>query len=163
MKSITLILLTAAFPAVVLAESGHQDRDTATITSFIAAQARKERGDEYEEARKVVAGDLNGDGVPETIVLYTIEGQRGSNNYIQYLAVFERRNGRLAPLAHAAVGGKLRRSVELSGINGKKITLATLSYGPRDAACCPSIKGTAWYTLAGRNLREVTAQQSRTR
>ena len=55
-----------------------------------------------------MTGDLTHDGEPETVVLYTIEGQGGSNLYIQYLAVFAQKNGKLTPLTHADVGGKRR-------------------------------------------------------
>src|SRR5678816_1718386 len=65
----------------------HQNEDLVTIGSFIVRQARLERGEEYEDARKVVTGDLNGDGIPEAVVLYTIESQGGSNNYIQYFCL----------------------------------------------------------------------------
>src|ERR1041385_8478333 len=92
--------------------SGFQGTDTALIDAFITRQAKRERGEEYSEARKVVSGDLTHDGQPETVVLYTIEGQGGSNLHIQYLAVFARRNGKLSPLTHMDVGGKSTRGVE---------------------------------------------------
>ena len=135
----------------------YQNQDLATINSFIARQARRERGEEYEDARKVMAGDLNGDGVPETVVLYTIESQGGSNNYIQYLAVFARRGGHLVAVTHTAVGGKSRRSVDLSSVNNRRVNLETLLYAPKDASCCPSLKATTSYVLRGGKLREHKA------
>lgn len=138
-----------------------QDQDLVTIGSFIVRQARLERGEEYEDARKVVAGDLNGDGIPETVVLYTIESQGGSNNYIQYLAVFARRDGHLVAVTHTPVGGKSRRSVNLGSVNNRRVNLETLSYAPKDASCCPSIKATTSYVLLGQTLREQKAQRSK--
>jgi hypothetical protein len=146
----TILTLSLFSPAV----SSNQDGDTATIRSYIASQARRERGQEYEDARKVMSGDLNRDGSPETVVLYTIEGQRGSNNYIQYLAVFAQHKGQLVPVAHTAVGGKSYRSIELNSVDKERINLDTLSYGPKDASCCPSVKGTTSYALVGTKLRE---------
>ena len=143
--------------------SYHDQDDLAMISSFIARQAHRERGEEYEDARKVVTGDLNGDGIPETVVLYTIESQGGSNNYIQYLAVFARRSGHLVAVAHTPVGGKSRRSIELSSVEKQRVNLQTLSYAPRDASCCPSIKGTTSYVLVGQSLREHKATQSKGR
>ena len=140
-----------------------QDRDLASIRSYIANQARRERGAEYEDARKVMTGDLNGDGSPETVVLYTIEGQRGSNNYIQYIAVFAPRHGRLVPIAHTAVGGKSYRSIELNSVDKQRVNLDTLSYGPKDASCCPSVKGTTSYALIGPKLREQKVPPSQGR
>lgn len=131
-----------------------QDQDTATIDTFIAHQARLARGEEYKEARKVMTGDLNHDGIADVAVLYTIEGQNGSNNYVQYLAVFLRTKDALVPVAHIGTGGKSNRSVELTSIDDNIIHLATLSYGPKDASCCPSIKGKTHYILIGRRLQE---------
>jgi hypothetical protein len=102
----------------------------------------------------VLVGDLTNDGAPETVVLYTIESQGGRNLHIQYLAVFVRKNGRLSALTHSDVGGKSVRSVELTSIQDNSIMLVTMSYGPKDAQCCPSVKGTTRYVLAGKTLRE---------
>src|SRR5690349_23208246 len=111
---VVLLFVSAVFP---------QDQDKATIDKFISNQATRERGEEYPDARKVVTGDLNGDGMPETIVLYSIEGQNGTNNHIQYLAVFKRVNGRLVHMTHIQVGAKLYRDVELDSITNGVINL----------------------------------------
>jgi hypothetical protein len=141
--------------------SGYQDADRVVIDTFIARQAHRQRGQEYGEARKVIAGDLTHDGVPETVVLYTIEGQRGSNLYVQYLAVFVRHKGTLSALTHADVGGKSVRSLELRSIEENSIFLDTMNYGPKDAECCPSVKGTTRYVLSGKILREQKANKGR--
>ena len=153
--TLTIILLCSADRVSAL-----QDNDTALIDAFISRQATRERGEEYREARKVVTGDLTHDGQPETVVLYTIEGQGGSNLHIQYLAVFARRNGKLSPLTRIDVGGKSTRGVELVSVENDSIMLDTLNYGPKDASCCPSVKGTTRYVLSGARLRE---QQRRKR
>ena len=137
-----------------------QDEDTSVIDNFIARQARRERGEEYREARKVVVGDLTHDGTPETVVLYTIEGQGGSNLHIQYLAVLIRRNDKLSLLTYSDVGGKSTRSVELTSVENNSILLDTMAYGPKDASCCPSVKGTTRYVLAGRHLHEQKPRSS---
>jgi GNAT superfamily N-acetyltransferase len=143
--TITIVLLWAS-PDV----HAMHDQDTAAIDAFIVRQARRERGEEYKDARKIAAGDLNHDGVADTAVLYTIEGQGGSNNHTQYLAVFVRGKA----VANVAVGGKSYRSVELTSVSDNKIHLDTLDYAPKDAACCPSKKGTTEYALVGGVLRE---------
>ncbi len=154
--AITLVFLWLHAPA-----AGFDDQDTAVIDNFIARQARRERGEEYKEARKVAAGDLNHDGTPETAVLYTIEGQGGSNLYLQYVAVFVRKNGRLEASTHAEVGGKSTRSVEQISIAGNTIRLDTLEYGPKDAACCPSAKGKTTYVLRDNRLQEQKGTAAR--
>lgn len=147
----TLLFVLLCFPNIA---SAFQDNDTAAIDAFIARQAKRERGEEYPDARKVLTGDLTHDGQPETVVLYTIEGQGGSNLHIQYLAVFVRRKGKLSLLTHADVGGKSTRGVELTSIENNSILLGTLNYGPKDASCCPSVKGTTRYVLSGGRLLE---------
>jgi len=156
MKSMSLILVFLFFPTPAICTI--QDQDATVIDTYIARQARRERGEEYKDARKVIVGNLNNDDSPETVVLYTIESQGGTNNYVQYIAVFVRRNGKLAPLTRAAVGGKSRRSVELISIDHKTIQLETLDYGPNDASCCPSIRGRTQYVLVRGILRELKSR-----
>jgi hypothetical protein len=156
------ILTPFAFDAAVSSYL-HQNQDLETIGSFIARQARQELGEEYEDARKIETGDLNGDAVPETVVLYTIESQGGSNNYIQYLAVFARRDGHLVAVTHTPVGGKSRRSVDLDTVNNRRVDLKTLSYAQKDASCCPSIKGRTSYVLLGQTLQEHKAPRNKGR
>jgi hypothetical protein len=164
MKSLTLyISIFLILQASANMASGFQDDDTSVIDSFIARQAKRERGEEYREARKVVTGDLTHDGQPETVVLYTIEGQGGSNLHIQYLAVFVRRRGKLSFLTRADVGGKSARAVELISVENDSILLDTLTYGPKDASCCPSVKGTTSYVLSGGRLREQRRARARPR
>ena len=132
-----------------------QNADTAVIEKFIAKQATRDAGEEYEDARKVMAGDLNRDGVSDVVVLFTIEGQNGTNNYVQYLAVFVRAKGGLVPAAHTVVGGKLNRDVELQSIKNNVIFCKTLSYRANDPASTPSKKGKARFVLIRRRLKEL--------
>jgi hypothetical protein len=156
-RSLPIVFIIIAFLLICLhnISLGSQDADTVVIDSFIERQAKRERGEEYREARKVVAGDLTHDGDPETVVLYTIEGQGGSNLYVQYLAIFVRRKGKLSALTHADVGGKSTRGVELKAVGNNSILLVTLNYGPKDASCCPSVKGTTSYVLSAGSLLEM--------
>jgi hypothetical protein len=124
----------------------------AVVNKFISGQEAELGGKEYEGARKFVAGDLNHDGVSDLVVLYTIEGAGGGNSYTQYLAVFVRLEEKLTPTAHTVVGGKGYRAAHLEGIADNVISLTTLSYGPHDAMCCPSIKGSARFVLADGKL-----------
>ena len=146
-KLIGLMLLTC-----VAAHA--QNSDAAVISKFIAAQARELHGQEYRDARKVLTGDLDHDGVADAAVLYTIEGMNGGNNYVQYLAVFLRENGKLVAAAHTVVGGKLNREVSLQAIQDGVIVFRTKSYAKNDAACCPSKPGTARFALADGKLTE---------
>src|SRR5438552_3699965 len=113
------------------------ESDKATINRFISQQAKRERATEYEEARSIVKGDLNADSAEDAVVLYTIEGQGGSNQYIQYLAVFINRKGKLAYATHQMVGRKNQRSIDSVSIKDGKIDLHTLEYLPTDATRSP--------------------------
>jgi len=154
MKSRLIFTFVIVMSCFANTASALQDVDSSFIDSFITRQAKRERGEEYQDARKVVIGDLTHDAQAETVVLYTIEGQGGSNLHIQYLAVFVRRKGKLSPLTHMDVGGKSTRGVELISVENNSILLDTLNYGPKDASCCPSVKGTTSYVLSGGRLRE---------
>jgi hypothetical protein len=132
-----------------------QDADKQVIDKFIATQAKQEDGEEYEAARKVVAGDLNRDGISDVAVLYTIEGQNGTNNYYQYLAVFVRSKGRLVPAAHTAVGGKQNREVDLKSVKDNLIYCHTLAYRENDPSSTPSKPGTARFKLVRHKLKEL--------
>ena len=144
---------TAFWAVIAFALTVHGQVPSA-IDSFIRKQAKQEHGEEYQAARSVVVADLNGDGVPDTTVLYTIEGQNRSNNYVQYLAVFLGSKAGLVPAAHTAVGGKNSRSVELKTVHGSTIHLATMDYAPNDPSCCPSVKGETAFVLTGGTLKE---------
>jgi hypothetical protein len=128
--------------------------DKSIINSFITRQAKRERATEYQEARSIIKGDLNADGAEDAVVLYTLEGQGGSNQYVQYLAIFIDRKERLAYVTHQVVGGKNRRSIDAVSIKDGKINLQTLEYLPNDASCCPSKKGQLRFILSGGKLKK---------
>ena len=154
MKNSRCLTVLVVFFWFAFAALAFDDPDTKLIDTHILTQARTQRGEEYKEARKVVTGDLNHDGIPDLAVLYTIEGQGGTNRSIQYLEVFVRSSGKLAAAARVEVGGKGNRFVELQSIKDNIIHLETLEYGTKDAACCPKEKGETSYVLAGNALRE---------
>jgi hypothetical protein len=155
MKNMLMFALLVTLPVMSAPVSSAQNKDTSIITGFISKQATQEGGEEYEGARKVVAGDLDRDGVADLAVLYTIEGQNGSNNYVQYLAVFTRNEDGLVPVTHTVIGGKTNRSVALKSIRDNVISFKTLNYGPKDAACCPSKKGATRFVLVNSKLKEL--------
>lgn len=158
LKLIVVTLMLSLTSSVSLSQS---PEDVAVIKKFIASQESDANGSEYPEAEKIVVGDLNHDGVPDAVVLYTLEGQNGGNNYIQYLAAFVRKNGSLVHVADTPVGGKLRRDVDLSAISNNEVVLKTTAYAKRDPACCPTIKGSTKYVLVGNKLQEVKAARPR--
>lgn len=154
MKTSVALLTLVAIAGVSSLTALAQSDDQAVIDKYIAGQAAKEQGEEPDGVRKVIEGDLNRDGVADVAVLYTIEGQNGSNNYVQYVAVFLRKNGKLMFAARAAAGGKNRRAIEITSIKNNAMLFDTTAYGPRDPSCCPTLKGKTKYVLAGAKLVE---------
>ena len=155
MKRMLMFVLPFLFAVTPSFASPSQNPDTTVVDQFISKQAKQEDGEEYADARKMLVGDLNRDGVPDVAVLYTIESQNGTNNYLQYLDVFVRTKGKLVPAAHTVVGGKLNRDVDLQSIKNNVIRFKTLSYRASDPASTPSRKGTARFMLIKRKLKEL--------
>ncbi|HWH77216.1 MAG TPA: hypothetical protein VNT76_07580, partial [Candidatus Binatus sp.] len=110
--------------------------------------------DERKTSNVQVIRDVNRDGIADVVVLYTIESQGGSNNCVQHLAVFLRKDGKLSGTAHVSAGGKSFRSVELASIANNEIRLQTLNYAPKDPTCCPTLKGETRYILTSGKLLE---------
>src|SRR5262249_48609342 len=132
-----------------------QDSGLTTVKSFISHQAKTLHGEEYEEARKVLRGDVNGDGKEDIVVLYTLEGFGGGNNYSQYLAVFLASGTTFRHAADTVVGGKRMRDADLTSVTGSTINLDTKEYRKNDPACCPSHAAKARYHLVGTKLTEI--------
>jgi hypothetical protein len=150
--------IVAAFFALTIGNAQlaySQANENAVVDRYISRQAKSGRCDEFPDARKTLRGDVNGDGRADVIVLYTLEGCDGANNWAQNLAVFLRKGRSIQYAVHAVVGGKLNRSVELMSISGNRIDLDTKGYRSSDAACCPSRKGKTNYAFSNGKLREV--------
>jgi hypothetical protein len=138
---------SAAPPALQPADQKVIDKYLSNLASHLGGQIPE------EVPQTVRTGDLNHDGTPDVAVLFTIEGP--GNGYAQYLAVFLRTDGKLAPLDHATVGGKFYRAAKLISIQDGIINLATTGYAAHDPTCCPTIKGTTQYQLVDNKLKEV--------
>jgi hypothetical protein len=110
------------------------------------------RVQEFVEGRKIMRGDVTGDGREDLIVLFTLE--RG-DLWVQYLAAISSAG---APLATAEVARKGVRAVDLDRTAGTLIQLTTKRYAPDDPACCPSLLQRTTYALRGRHLKELKAR-----
>lgn len=124
------------------------------IDRYIAGVAKVSDADEYKEARKIIYGDLDGDGDEDAAAQFTIEGMGGGNNYGFYLAVFKNENGKFKGITDEAIGGKLNRDVTFTKIENGKMLFDTKEYDADDGACCPSIEGKTSYILEGKKLVE---------
>jgi hypothetical protein len=101
-----------------------------------------------KETRKSCEGDLNGDGHGDVVVIYSIEGVGGGNDWTQYATVLTSTPQGYAATVPKEVGGKSVRAVDGCTVSGSGVDLVLKTYGPKDGSCCPSVPGTARYTFA---------------
>lgn len=119
------------------------------INGLIAVETENEGGDEYIENRQVVYVDLNGDGQPDAVVLFTIEGQGGGNGSYQVLAGFYRSGAGWAYQGHTTVFGA---ATDVKPVGPQLVAVTSLTSGPDDPRCCPSIETVERYSWNGRGF-----------
>ena len=96
--------------------------------------------------------DLDGDGKSDLIVLFNVEPRDG-NDHRGFMAVFLSSDPPDAkPIIVPTDGRGERDAVEIA-VTGRRITLDTLEYLPKDPMCCPSGKGKLTFELVGRELK----------
>lgn len=116
----------------------------------------REDADEYTEARKIVYGDVDGDGAKDAVVQYTLEGFGGGNLWSQNLAVFINKKGVYKMSADETVGGKFFRGFTLLKVVGNQIIGATETC-PRDTPqglCKNPKRKQVKYVLLNSKLKE---------
>ncbi len=78
-------------------------------------------------------GDINGDGLPESVVFLTLSA--GGSGELVYLCVVGRRDGFPANLATSLVGDRVQ--IRSGKILDSSILIDVVEAGPQDASCCP--------------------------
>ncbi len=129
-----------------------------SLNAAIDAHIEKVKEDqtEYQEARKIVYGDVNGDGTKDAVVQYTLEGAGGGNSWGQSLAVFLSKKGEYRLAGDETVGGKFFRSFTLQKVVGRKI-IGMSETCPTDepqGICKNPRKKQVGYVLLGSKLKE---------
>lgn len=79
-------------------------------------------------------GDLDGDGVPETVVAL-VQSSGGSGSFV-YIAAVATRNGEIQNVATRLLGDRVR--IQAADIEDGVIRLTALRAGEDDAMCCPT-------------------------
>lgn len=103
-------------------------------------------------------GDLDGDGLAETIVLlWETSGGSGTRDF---LAVTARKGGGVSSLATALIGDRVQ--VKSGRIADRQITLDLVRAGPEDAACCPSERAQVVWVLTENGLERAAEEVSGT-
>jgi hypothetical protein len=133
---------------------GGQASDEAVIDNAIAITASSEAGDEYTDARKVAAGDLNGDGASDSAALFTIE-DGAKNTSTQFLSAFLRQSDGSLKFASTTPVGRAGDAINGVAVEEGAIRLKTLTLGPDDSDCCPSVEGRVEYLLHNGKLKQV--------
>ncbi len=128
--------------------------DTEIINAAIAAHALQDGASEYAEGRHSIIGDLTGDGVPEVVALYTLEGAGGGNGSVSNLAVFVREAGQLKHVETTTVWGGAQDVRLEDGV----VLVKTLVHAPDDPRCCPTLEEEVGYVFHGNRWRQVVAQ-----
>jgi hypothetical protein len=152
MKSIyILLLMVMAAPALAadLRELNHQ-----VDKVVVRTKGKDTHAVEYRKARTIHFVDVDGDGVQDAIVFFTIEGMAGGNNYEQYLTVLKGQPSGFLPLDTVLVGGGALggASYERPTVKEKRITIQRTEYADEDSRCCPSIKSSITLVLQDSKL-----------
>ncbi|QVQ78227.1 hypothetical protein KIY13_05615 [Pseudomonas lundensis] len=121
----------------------------AAISDVIAMEISKDGGAEYTDNRQVIYMDLNEDGQPDAVVLFTVEGQGGGNASYQSLAGFYRSGAGWVYQGHSVVSGA---ATDIKASTGPRVAVSTLTSGPDDPRCCPSVESVEIYTWNGRGF-----------
>jgi hypothetical protein len=105
----------------------------------------------YADATEIVEGRLDAESA--TALVFTLEGVRGGNDYLQYLSVFWNRGGHHVFCCAERVGGKGIGDVAAITISEGAIHLSGKQFVPgSDAMCCPSRPYTRDLTVVGSKL-----------
>jgi hypothetical protein len=140
----------AAQPVAAAPVAGHTDDAlNLAINGVIAVETAKDGGAEYTENRQVIYLDLNGDDQPDAVVLFTIEGQGGGNSSYQNLAGFYRSGAGWAYQGHTAVMGA---ATDIKPAGPQLVAVTSLTSGPDDPRCCPSVEAVERYRWSGRGF-----------
>lgn len=122
------------------------------IEAHIQQATAGDGGAEHREARVVRNLDLNGDGEQDALLLYSIEGQGGGNGSFQTLAVFHAQDGGYALQASTVVNGS---ATDVKLLAAQTIGVSSLTLGPDDAMCCPTVESLQKFSWDGQQLVEV--------
>jgi hypothetical protein len=82
---------------------------------------------------------------------------KGTNDWVQFLAILENRSSVWELLVQEKVGGKNERGINLSGIVNGGVSADTMDYAPGDASCCPSRQGKTEFRVIDGKLVEISS------
>lgn len=137
--------------ATVVPESA----DESAVDQAIQIAASAVSGEEYRDARLSASGDIDGDGLSDLAVVFTVE-VASANTATQNLAAFVRQpDGNLRFVGSTVVGAQGGASVGRVAIDQGSVVLTTLTLGPNDPDCCPSVEASTRFTLVEGSLKQM--------
>jgi len=151
------LVLLAIFASVTFAASKMPDCTLADarVEDAIKQKAAELNGHEYCQFRRYDAmDDLNRDGVDDLLVLFTVEGQDGGNDHVDFLSVFLSGKTFTLPIT-VKVGNRGQRDPVSIEVRDDIIILETQEWQKGDAACCPTGKGEIRLKLSDNRLEPV--------
>ena len=132
-------------------ESGLSPHAADTIVkNFLAAQRSHE---ESTQAQGSAIADLNGDGKPEIVLVWTTLGPTYWHNT---LTVFSQTLGKYKPVSSLPLNGEAKLSSAKDGVIVVKQTM----YGKNDPLCCPTVKKQMEYQWSANKLSQLIAMPS---
>jgi hypothetical protein len=140
-----LIALVSLFVCAHAARAIGQDDADKAIKRFLESQ--KSDGEDADAQGSTVA-DLNGDGKPEIVLVWTLLGPTYSHDT---LTVFTKTASGYQPAATFQFTGEAK----LSSVKGGIIFVDQKVPAKKDPLCCPSIKKRGKYRWLGKKISEV--------
>ena len=122
----------------------NNDADEA-INSFLSSQ---KSGNEDAQSQGSAVADLNGDGKPEIVLVWTLLGPTYWHNTLTVLSMTA--DG-YKPVASLQLTGEAK----LASVKGGVIFVDQKVYARNDPRCCPSINKQVKYRWAGKKILEV--------
>jgi len=103
-----------------------------------------------------LAGDLDGDGAEEAVVL--LAANAGGTGEMSYLTIVGRPGEKITNIATAPIGDRVQ--VRDAKIDGRRIVLDVVQSGEGDASCCPGDLVTRSWAFEGGALKEGAAART---
>ena len=145
------LLLAASAGLIIATPAWAQDDPVARLDAPQRAAVQKlldresRPGEGSAQANQVELADVDGDGRPEMILLWTF---LGPTYWRSQVTVFQPQGAAWRERASTPAWGMVERMT----VQGREIRIATLMLGPSDPRCCPTRKAVQRVRWAGGKL-----------